>query len=112
MKILKEIEYFIKRIKKAYYYRDWKQIIPSYCCKHSGLYKIVCHCSWFTSPKWCPLHSCPCGCDMSIADELYQYFHSDLKDRYTLEDYILMEKEQEYIDIINKRLKENMPSLA
>lgn len=45
------------------------------------------------SYKACMVHSCPCGCDMSIADFLYQYYHSDLQDRYTLEEYIKIEED-------------------
>jgi hypothetical protein len=54
-------------------------------------WKPVCTCSENVPYKDCMLHSCPCGCDMSIADVLYEYYHSDLKDRYTLQEYIKAE---------------------
>jgi hypothetical protein len=51
----------------------------------------ICSCSEIVPFKDCMLHSCPCGCEMSIADNLYEYYHSDLRDRYTLEEYIIEE---------------------
>ena len=54
-------------------------------------WKPVCSCSETVPFKDCMLHSCPCECDMSIADPLYEYWHSDLRDRYTLEEYIIAE---------------------
>ena len=50
-------------------------------------WKPICSCSETVPFKDCMLHSCPCGCEMSIADKLYEYYHSDLRDRYTLEEY-------------------------
>jgi hypothetical protein len=52
----------------------------------------ICSCSEIVSFKDCMLHSCPCGCEMSIADPLYEYYHSDLRDRYTLDEYIIESK--------------------
>lgn len=57
--------------------------------------KFVCTCSEVIEPKDCFLHSCPCGCEMSIADNLYRYYHSDLRDSYTLKEYLELEKSHE-----------------
>lgn len=57
----------------------------------SRKWKPICSCSSLVPIRECMLHSCPCGCDMSIADNLYEYYHSDLRDRYTLEEYIIEE---------------------
>lgn len=56
---------------------------------------MKCTCSKTTKPSECELHSCPCGCEMSIADNLYQYYHSDLRDRYTVKEYLEVEKSYE-----------------
>lgn len=54
-------------------------------------WKSICTCSETISFKDCMFHSCPCGCEMSIVDNLYEYYHSNLRDRYSLEEYLIEE---------------------